>query len=59
MKKIKTTIITTTTDEYYNKYYLKFKAQVDSGEAKKKFFTNEDKQSGVVDLEVIFEEIPL
>jgi len=57
MKKIKTTIIVTCTQEYYDKYYPKLQAEITSGEVKKKFTTEHDKKDGVIDAEITIEDI--
>ena len=57
MKKIKTTIITTCTDEYYNKQYPKMRKQVDTGAALQLIFTEQDRKEGVENMELTFEDI--
>ena len=58
MKKIKTTIIITCTQEYYDKYYIKLQAEIASREVKKKFNTASDQKEGVIDVEITLEELP-
>ena len=58
MKKLKTTIITTCTDEYYDTHYLKMRKQVDTGAALQIIFTDEDRKEGVENIELTFEELP-
>lgn len=55
-KTIKTTIITTCTQEYYDRFYAKMKSMVDSGEVKKKFMTDEDIKDGVINVDITFED---
>ena len=57
MKKIKTTIIITCTQEYYDKYYPKIKSELESGETKKKFTTDFDKKAGIIDADITLEDI--
>jgi hypothetical protein len=59
MKKFRISITTTCTDEFFAKEAMNMKADVNSGEAKKELYTNEDKKAGIANVEITFEELPL
>lgn len=59
MKKFKLTFIVTSADDWYNKKGLEMKQGIESGKLKEELHTNKDKEEGLIDLEITFEELSL